>query len=320
MANTHDSELDAFKTAIDLRAYAVGLGYVLDRRESWRGSSVLRHEGTGDKLIVKRDRDQHYVYFSVRDDRDNGSIIDFAMRRKGLNLGQVRKELRPWIGRAPASIPPFPALPVTAKDRFEVDAAFRRMAEAPRHPYLENERGLPRELLAADRFAGRVRMDSRGNAVFPHFDLEGLCGYEIKNRNFTGFARGGEKGLWLSHREAGDNCLVLAESAIDALSYASLFPASGTRYASIGGEMNPRQPELIRAAAARLLLDAKIIAAMDNDAGGARLIEMTESAVRLSGRQDLKVSSHCPSNAKDWNEALKAQPASFPTVHLAADV
>lgn len=314
MAGMHDSELEAFKTTIDLRAYAAGLGYVLDRRESWRGSSVMRHEGTGDKLIVKRDRDQHYVYFSVRDDRDNGSIIDFAMRRKGLNLGQVRKELRPWIGRAAVALPPFPALPVTAKDRFEVDAAFRRMAEAPRHPYLENERGLPGELLAADRFAGRVRIDGRGNAVFPHFDLEGLCGYEIKNRNFTGFARGGEKGLWLSHREPGDSCLVLAESAIDALSYASLFPAPGTRYASIGGEMNPRQPELIRAAAARLPLGSKIIAAMDNDAGGARLIEMTEAAVRLSGRLDLKVLAHCPSNAKDWNEVLKARPASFPTV------
>jgi hypothetical protein len=314
MPATHDSELEVFKTTIDLRAYAAALGYALDRRDSWRGSSVMRHEGMGDKLIVKRDRDQHYVYFSVRDDGDNGSIIDFAMRRKGLNLGQVRKELRPWIGRAAATLPVFPALPVTAKNRIEVDAAFRRMAEAPRHPYLEIERGLPGNLLANARFAGRVRMDGRGNAVFPHFDLEGLCGYEIKNRSFTGFASGGEKGLWLSHREPGDNRLVLAESAIDALSHASLFPAVGTRYASIGGEMNPRQPELIRAAAARLPLNGKIIAAMDNDACGARLIEMTQSAVRLSGRQDLKVSAHCPSEGKDWNEVLTAPSHSFPTV------
>jgi len=319
MANTHDSELEAFKTAIDLRAYAVDLGYVLDRRESWRGSSVLRHEVTGDKLIVKRDRDQHYVYFSVRDDRDNGSIIDFAMRRKGLNLGQVRKELRPWIGRAPTSLPPFPALPVTAKDRFEVDAAFRRMAEAPQHPYLENERGLPGELLAADRFAGRVRMDSRGNAVFPHFDLEGLCGYEIKNRNFTGFARGGEKGLWLSHREAGDNCLVLAESAIDALSHAALFPAPGTRYASIGGEMNPRQPELVRAVIDRLPGPCEVIAAMDADLQGQKLSTMILEAVGRSametGRTDLRFRLHLPTGVKDWNDALRTVPKySFPTV------
>ena len=61
MPVTHDSELEAFNTAIDLRAYAASLGYELDRRESWRGSSVLRHP-SGDKLIVKRDHDEHYVY------------------------------------------------------------------------------------------------------------------------------------------------------------------------------------------------------------------------------------------------------------------
>ncbi|MBI2690158.1 MAG: DUF3991 domain-containing protein [Acidobacteria bacterium] len=235
MSVTRDSELEAFKTAVDLRAYAAALGYALDRRESWRGSSVPRN-GNGDKVIVKKDHDQHYVYFSVRDESDNGSIIDFAMRRKNLNLGQVRKELRPWIGKETASLTAFPALPVSTKDRLEVDNAFRRMADASRHPYLESERSLPGGLLSAARFAGRIKIDGFGNAVFPHFDLEGLCGYEIKNRGFTGFARGGEKGLWLSHREDGDNRLVLAESAIDALSHAALFPAPATRYASIGGE------------------------------------------------------------------------------------
>ena len=32
--------------------------------------------------------------------------------------------------------------------------------------------------------------------VFPHFDREGPCGYEIKNQGFAGFAVGGTKGLW----------------------------------------------------------------------------------------------------------------------------
>jgi len=76
-AITQDAELERFKCEIDLRAYAVDQGYAYDRAESWRGSSVMRHEGTGDKIIIKRDWDGHYVYFSVRDDADNGSIIDF---------------------------------------------------------------------------------------------------------------------------------------------------------------------------------------------------------------------------------------------------
>jgi hypothetical protein len=37
-----DSELESFKSNIDLRAYAAGQGYQLDRKESWRGSRVMR--------------------------------------------------------------------------------------------------------------------------------------------------------------------------------------------------------------------------------------------------------------------------------------
>ena len=93
-----DPELESFKTSIDLRAYAASEGYTLDRKESWRGSAVMRH-ANGDKVIIKRDADGHYVYFSVRDDRDHGTVIDFAQNRLRLSLGELRKTLRPWGGR-----------------------------------------------------------------------------------------------------------------------------------------------------------------------------------------------------------------------------
>lgn len=315
MSGTQDQELEAFKTEIDLRAYVAAQGYQLDRRESWRGSSVMRH-ANGDKLIIKKDTDNHFVFFSVRDDAA-GSIIDFLKKRNGLNLGQVRKELRPWIGKASSSLPLFPDLPVTSKNRLEVEASFRRMGEALRHPYLETERGLPPALLGSPRFAGRVMIDGYGNAVFPHFDQEGLCGYEIKNKEFTGFARGGEKGLWFSHTEVSDNCLVLAESAIDALSHAALFPAPGTRYASIGGQMNPRQPELIRATILRLPEGAAVVAAMDADDDGRKFSEVVRLAAAGSGRIDLSFRIQEPSIGKDWNDELRARSRpSFPTARL----
>jgi hypothetical protein len=40
-----DCELDVFKRDIDLRQFAESLGYQIDRRESWRGSAVLRCGG-----------------------------------------------------------------------------------------------------------------------------------------------------------------------------------------------------------------------------------------------------------------------------------
>jgi hypothetical protein len=266
----------------------------------------MRNVG-GDKIIVKLDAaDGHYVYFSVRDDRDNGTIIDFVKHRGRLNLGAIRKELRGWVGQPTAPLPLFPPLSKTSKNRMQVEAGFAKMQEVRRHPYLESERGIPADLLQAARLAGCIRMDARGNAVFPHFDEQGLCGYEIKNQGFTGFASGGTKGLWSSRSEPDDSCLVFCESAIDALSYAVLFPDNHTRYASIGGKPNPGQPELIRASVARMPSGSEIIAAMDADADGAKLAEVIRDAVALTGRDDLRFAIEEPLSCKDWNDQLRA--------------
>ena len=56
-----DSELEDFKTKIDLRQYAADQGYTLDKRESWRGSAVMRNGG--DKVVIKLDGDGHYVFW-----------------------------------------------------------------------------------------------------------------------------------------------------------------------------------------------------------------------------------------------------------------
>jgi hypothetical protein len=304
-----DPELENFKTNIDLRAYAAGQGYQLDAKSSWRGTSVMRHPSTHDKIIIKRDTDGHYVYFSVRDDRDNGSIIDFVQHRQRLSLGTVRTELRPWIGQAPTRVPTFPALPKTAKDRMKVEAAYARMQDATNgHPYLEKERFIPGALLALDRFTGRVRIDARGNAVFPHFDHDGLSGYELKNVGFTGFASGGTKALWLSHGLPTDNRVVFCESAIDALSHAVVFPDNHARYASIGGKPNPQQLELIRATVARMPVGSEIVAGMDADAEGRKLADVVRRAVELTGRHDLRFVVEEPHGFKDWNDHLRARP------------
>jgi hypothetical protein len=301
-----DPELEFFKTLIDLRAYAASHGYLLDRKKSWHGSAVM-HNADGDKVIIKRDADGHYIYFSVRDETDHGTIIDFAQHRLKVNFGDVRKELRPWVGRY-AGAAPFPPLLPTAKDRMRVERAYARMQDSSRHPYLESERAIPAALLQSDRFVARIRIDAWGNAVFPHFDRESLCGFEIKNRGFTGFAPGGSKGLWLSQEEPDDNRLIFCESAIDALSYAVLFPDDRARYASIGGQTSPVQPELMRAAAAGMPMSAEVVAAMDADAQGAKLADSIPEIVGVTGRDDLACVVHQPDGFKDWNDQLRNRP------------
>jgi hypothetical protein len=278
-------ELERFKTEINLTEYAASQGYSIDRQKSSRNSVTMQHS-SGDKIIIARGLDRHWIFFSVRDDDDNGSIIDFVMKRKGLSLGQVRQELRPWIGegRGPGR-PPVPVdvyaphIEPSSPDRRAVIGAFARMRPVSRHAWLEEARRIPAAVLESPRFLRRLYTDGRGNAVFPHYDHDGVCGFEIKNRGFTGFAKGGEKGLWISAGGPADAALVIAESAIDALSYAALHPDANARYASTGGSLNPAQPELIAGAIRKLPAGAEVVIATDADQAGrdlARRIEEIE--------------------------------------------
>lgn len=302
-----DSELESFKTSIDLRAYAAGQGYVLDATESWRGSAVMRH-ANGDKIIVSRKPDGHYTFYSVRSDQDAGTIIDFIQKRKGFSLGTIRKELRRWQGTPSSAIPRLPELSTTARDREGVQSRYEAMAIAHCHPFLELERAIPAVALQYWRFDGRIRIDQHSNAVFPHFDNDGLCGYELRNTGFKGFAKGGAKGLWLSKTGQADRRLVICESAIDALSFAVLFADGHARYASVGGKLNPSQPDLIRSQINLLPRAAEVIAAMDADDAGRQLAGTIAKAFGDAGRADLLFRRMEPVGFKDWNDQLRARP------------
>ena len=306
-----DPELESFKTSIDLRAYAAGQGYVLDAKESWRGSAVMRH-ANGDKIIISRKPDGHYTFFSVRSDQDSGTIIDFIQKRTGVSLGAIRKELRALLGAPTTALPHLPELTRTAKDRDAVQARYASMTVAHRHSYLENERSIPALALQYWRFEGRVKIDRHSNAVFPHFDNHGLCGYELRNAGFKGFASGGTKGLWLSKTISADRRLVICESSIDAISFDVLFPDGHARYASIGGKLSPAQPDLIRAQIDLLPQGGEIVAAMDADDAGRQLAEAIEKAFSDAGRADLTFRRQRPVGFKDWNDQLRGRQARSP--------
>ena len=299
-----DDELTRFKTDINLAEYAQAQGYEIDKRESSRASTVLRRGQ--DKIIVATDTDGHGIYFSVRDDADHGSIIDFVQRREGLNLGQVRKELRPWASGAaapvqrPAATRPRKPEPSSA-DRRQVLATWSKMQPQPDggHPYLVEQRGIDPELLADPRFAGMVRIDARGNAVFPHFDRDGITGYELKNEGFTGFAKHGEKALWHTANLGRAPRIVIVESAIDALSHAQISGDTDAAYVSVGGSMSDKQRELVRSMLEKAG-DVRIVLATDNDEAGDALAEQIAALAPASAR----IERDAPTS-KDWNDQLR---------------
>ncbi len=301
-----DNELEQFKTGVNLSEFAASKGYALDKRESSRNSAVMRHPG-GDKIVIaKDDTSGDWIYFSVRDDRDNGTVIDFLQNRGAGSLGQVRKILRTWCGGsrpAGGKLPAFARdLAAISRDRAGVMAEWERARACTALPYLTS-RGLGPDVLALPRFAGRLRVDRRGNALFPHYDHEGLCGYEIKNMGFTGFAPGAVKGLWHSSARSKDLWLVVTESAIDAVSFHVLHGGDNARYMSTGGALNPHQPALLRGAMEKMPEGSVIILGFDLDEAGEKLAQEV-AAFAPAGR---KVRRMVPDvgTGKDWNEMLK---------------
>jgi hypothetical protein len=303
-----DDELHRFKSDIPFVQYAAErYGYERSRRESSVSSHVLRHRATGDKIVVRKDQDGHWTYFSVRDDRDHGTIVDFEQRRGGhASLGAVRLELRRWLGSGrPVTDGAPPRAPSTPGDRPSVAEAFAMARVVASSAYL-HARGLRPETLVDPRFAGTWRVDARGNVLFAHTDDAGaLTGFEVKNRGFTGFAPGGTKMAWQSAARPGDRALVVTESAIDALSYHQLHLEGGerTRYLSTAGAPSRAQVDLLAAVFGRLPEGSTVVAAVDADEAGRKLVDRLETLAhrcpRVSFRRD------APDGAKDWNEVLQ---------------
>ncbi len=303
----YDHELDRFKRDIHLVEFAVQrYGYARDRRESSRACHVLRHPGSDDKIIVRQAEDGHWTYFSVRDDRDNGTVIDFVQARGARSLREAREELHQYLGT------PRPAFEVPAAQRpaahQEVRSAAQVFAEAAvldNSPYL-NERGIRPETLADARFEGTWRIGARQNVLFVHRgESEDVTGFEIKNRGFTGFATGGCKTAWQSAAPPDDRALVITESAIDALSYFQLHPerAATTRYLSTAGAPSRSQIELLDRLFARLPGASTVIAAVDSDSAGAKLAQGLQDLTRCHAK--LTFQRDAPTGAKDWNELLQ---------------
>src|ERR1035437_2817980 len=165
----------SFKQSINLTQYAASMGYELDRKKSTKSSVAMRH-GNGDKVIISR-RGKNWVYFSVHDDKDNGTIVDFIQRRTAKGIGEIGQELQEWIGGG-ASLPDSQTYAQDVEeqkhDRPRVTAIFGKARPVTAHPYLVEERKIPAAVMEEARFKGRTYQDHYGNVMFPHHDAVGI--------------------------------------------------------------------------------------------------------------------------------------------------
>lgn len=300
-------DFSSFKQTINLSQYAAAQGYELDKKKSTRSSLVMRHSN-GDKIIVSK-KGANWVYFSVHDDSDNGTIVDFVETRTSKTLPDIGKELAAWNGEG-GTLPIYSHLPDVQEQAYDpgrIKKAFRWMKPVENHPYLIEGRKIPADVLNHPRFMGRIFQDRYGNVVFPHEGGQGVCGLELKNYDKGIFMRGSEKALWLGNIDPADTVLTLAESSIDALSHFALFKPLNTSYGAVSGGMGDRAFEYLMAIIQKMPRLEKIILAVDHDKGGEKIASRIE--IYLEGKFTGEIVRDIPqAEGMDWNEFLKILP------------
>lgn len=290
------NEIEHFKRHINLVEFAETFGYVKDAYWSSPNSTVMR---SGKDKIVIATEDSHGIYLNVNDDTDQGSIIDFLQKRKGLNLGQVRKELRPWIGVGSTVIqrkpveerPPKPR--EVSRDQATVLKDYHHLWEY-QIGYLEHERKLSPDTVKA--FLDVIRTDDRGNTCFTHCNSVGdVTGWEVRNKEFKGFSPG-SKSLCVYSPDGQSERLIICESMIDCMSYYQLQGKPGDVYASFAGGVSGEQRQQLETLCEGF---KDVCIATDNDEAGHKFTNMIHQ-----WRPDAKRA--LPGNVgDDWNQVLK---------------
>ncbi len=304
---TSNLEFPRFKQEINLTQYAASLGYEIDRRKSTRQSIAMR-KGNEDKIIISR-QNGNWVYFSVYDDNDNGTIIDFAKNRTNKSLFEIGRELQVWIGgniNLPEPTRYVSDVQEKQPDPRRIRRLFNYCSPAYDHEYL-NSRGITAETLTSPRFSRRVFQDRFRNAVFPHFKGKQICGLELKGKNADFFVRGSEKTLWRSNTRRNDDTLIISETPIDALSYQILHSLDNAFYAATSGGFSPQLAGCLSKLFDNITRIKKVILITDNDGGGDTLTtKLTEiiNQSKFSGTID-----RCSPDTRglDWNDVLKKQ-------------
>lgn len=292
----HDDELDRLRAAVDCRTVLERAGWELDAAESTALAAKYRN---GAAIVIVTHKGKGW-FDPLEDAR--GDVIALAQYLWGGSIGHARKALRPIAGIEPTLSPTFRAK-VQAPSPLDAPRAWAKAHQlrpgSQGWTYLTGKRGLPVAALERAIGADLVREGIYGTVWFLHRDVNGAaCGWEMRGPKYKGFAKGGDKSLFWIGDLAEAERVAVAESAIDAVSLATLenWP-HGTAYVSTGGGFGPITADALRAL---LPQGARIVAATDRGQGGELLADrLHDLAVEIdAGFGRLRP------DAKDWNEQL----------------
>ena len=234
------SKWHIFKEEINLIDFACANGYAINKKKSTKHAACLA-KGNEDRIIVSR-KNGVWVYFSVYDTSDNGTIIDFVQNKLQKSYTAIFEMLENWKGASVTSHYQMPETPVYNQKR--IQNIFEKCNSVEHHSYLK-QRGIDKKLIVSERFENTIYRDNFNNVVFPQYKDEKIAALELKNKDIHVFVKGSEKTVWQSNRFKTDTHLYIAETPIDALSYQALFSIQNAFYIAISGSPSKSQLDYI---------------------------------------------------------------------------
>ena len=297
--NLERYDFNTFKRNVNLSAFAASYGYEVDKKKTTKTSIAMK--SGNDKVIISKKKGI-WVYFSVNDDADSGTIVDFVKNRTNKTMPEIGRMLAAQNGLSDP-LPTSHKVENQSYDIRRVKAIFNRCDPFQRSRYLES-RGLDAELIKSTRFTGRVFVDRHCNVVFPHFENGRLSGLELKNRDRGLLVKGSKKTFWRSNSSRSDSIVVVTEAVIDALSYAKLFQNPNELYLATGGGVSASQCQLFAKMLSATNTIKKVVIATDSDSGGDRIAKRLLKTARKSSYTGRVTRHRPPVEGDDWNDEL----------------
>jgi len=276
---------------LPLDEIAVRLGLTQDKYD--------KHKWRGEGQTISINDQKFYDHANLK---GGYGAIDLVMHVQARNF----KEALGWLADSALELPPVPVRSpkpqIVERQPFQPPVVDESKWLAV-HQYLVEKRQLPVALVDGLHAQGKVYADAKQNAVFLRQDIEGnFTGASLRgtynDSSFKGLSTGSHcEGGWFSFVQGEGQLqrIVIAESAIDALSAAALSKQPGkAMFVSTDG------PGSVPTAWLRQQQQqgVEIVAAHDSDRPG------EDMAWRLATELGL-VTRATPTVGKDWNEQLK---------------
>lgn len=300
---SRNDELDVFKRDVNLAELAASYGYKRDPAKSTRHTYSMTDEQGNHLVISVNPSTGHWRWFNPLDpEKESGTVVDFVQTVEQVSLGEVRKMLRAWLRMPAPTLRDYQKPKAAQKSRRDIKAYLARFSPVQDSSYAES-RGITSATLSAPPFHSRILKGFKGALIFPHWDEQGVCGYEVKTFGFTSFSSKGYKSLWVSRVPANLESIVVTESGIEALSYYQVRHPVNVLFVSAGGNWSKEVSDRLTRLMKRYP-EAEVVGAFNCDDGGrrqsARLRELAEAAGN-GYREGLP-----PVEGADWNDMLKA--------------